>query len=143
MNRQEWIACLAKLTTPYDPPRATAAMLAYLPFLSDLPDAAFNPDSLEHVAMSARRLAIPDLAEVKRPLSEWWQNNRPQRPRIAAQPSREKIRHEASQEARNAVAGLLRGFTGHVAKKPHLEPRQNVIAPEVLAEIRANRAKTG
>lgn len=144
MTRQEWIACLAALTTPHDPPKATSAMMRYLPFLADLPDTAFTAASVEHVAMQPRRLAIPDLAEVKRPLSEWWRDNRPSAPRIALQATEgPRPAYRATPDEQNAVSGLLSAFTGHVAQKPHMAQRQNVIAPEVLAEIRAKREKTG
>ena len=78
-HRASWLAALAKLTTPHDAERAAAAMSAYMPFLLDLPEAAFTLASMRHVAMSPRRMMIPDLREVLDPLEAWWRENGPRR----------------------------------------------------------------
>lgn len=136
--RKEWIGMLARMASPVDPVKATAAMLHYVPLLSDMPDEAFNAASLEAVAMAPRRLHIPDLREVKEPLAAWWRENKP-RPRAIAAPAEDEERHEVSAEERAAVAQQLREFLNGFAKPEPERPkvRSHVIPPEVLAEARA------
>ena len=50
MKRQQWLAMLAKLTAPMDSTTAAQAFVAYLPMLTDFPDEAFCPASLDAVA---------------------------------------------------------------------------------------------
>lgn len=146
MNRNEWLAMLAKLTTPHDPVKALQAMLAYSPFLTDLPPAAFTAASVEYVAMQPRRLAYPDLSEVKGPLQAWWRDNGPRR---TALPSRREPQREESDmtpEQRAEAVRVLRSMTASVSA-----PSSNVATitpryadPAQLAEARkrlAERAK--
>jgi hypothetical protein len=103
----QWLAALAKLTTPHDPARAADAMRAYFPFLVDLPLAAFTRESLEHVALSPRRMMIPDLAEVVNPLRAWWRDHKPL---VAALPAPVvPDRPEPTDEERRRVREVLRG----------------------------------
>lgn len=89
MSRREWFSCLAKLVYPHHPASAVDAFRAYLPLLADIPDAAFTAQSLEAVARSPRRLALPDFDEVSTALRRWWRDNGPSSnrfPQIAYQP---------------------------------------------------------
>lgn len=145
--RQEWLAMLAKLVSPADPVKAGNALLAYRPFLADVPDQAFTSASLEHVAMQPRRLHIPDLSEVKGPLNQWWRDNRP-RPALLAAPERpvEREADSLTPEQRKAIQDgfrtLLAGMAPAEPKGPHT--RAHVIHPEVLAKLRAEaNAKLG
>ena len=142
--RVEWLGMLAKLATPADPAKAFAAMRAYLPFLADMPDAAFTSASLEHVAMTPKRLHIPDLSEVKGPLSAWWRDNRPARtalPAPAAKP--ETPRAEPTAAERDAVARTMRTYLGQVAPvvTERAPVRAHPVPPTVLAEARARLAR--
>lgn len=80
--RQKWAAVVAKLVFPHSPDKATDAILAYLPLLADLPDAAFTHRSAEAVATSTRRLAIPAYDELSTALRAWWRDNRPRQQAI-------------------------------------------------------------
>jgi len=104
----QWLAALAKLTTPHDPERAAEAMRAYFPILVDMPLQAFTRESLEHVALSPRRMMIPDLSEVVHPLRAWWRDNKRH---VAALPAPvEPDRPEPTDEERRRVREMLRGL---------------------------------
>jgi hypothetical protein len=140
-ERREWLAMLARMTTPHDPVRALEAMLAYLPLMDDLPDGAFTKDSLRHVATQPRRLHIPDLSEVVTPLTAWWRDNRPARTALAtprrAEPATE--RQPPTEAEKAAVAAALAPFR---SKRPAAEVvpiRANTLPPDVLARMRAQR----
>ena len=144
IDRITWLGMLAKLGTPADPVKALQAMEAYLPFLAELPDAAFTLASLEHVAMTAKRLHIPDLSEVKGPMSAWWRDTRPARTALPALTAKhEQPRAEPTQAEREAVARTMRTYLGQVA--PVVTERAPVRAhpapPTVLAEARARLAR--
>lgn len=136
-KRAEWLAMLAKLVTPNDPAKSLAAMLAFRPFLADLPDAAFTTASLEHTAMSPRRLHIPDLSEVKGPLAAWWREHRPRPTAIASQRSpQDEQRRPPTDEERAAVRAALAPFrTSREPERATVKP--NYAPPEMLAEARA------
>lgn len=138
-HRINWLGMLAKLVTPNDPAKAFGAMEAYLPFLATLPDEAFTPASVEHVAMSPRRLHIPDLSEVKAPLQAWWRENGPRRTAIAAPAKAAEPEYRASPEERAAVAEQLRALVADMAPSEPERPkvRAHIIPAEVLAEARA------
>lgn len=138
-HRASWLAALAKLTTPHDAERAAAAMSAYMPFLVDLPEAAFTLASMRHVAMAPRRMMIPDLREVLEPLVAWWRENGPRRVALPAPAKPAAEEYPVSLEERAAVA---RQFADLVASLKPAEPerpkvRSHVIPAEVLAEARA------
>lgn len=153
-HRAAWVAALAKLTTPHDPERGAAAMAAYLPFLADLPVQAFTLDSMRHVAMSERRMMIPDLREVLEPLTAHWRANRPH-PIVLAAPSArpEPERAPPTDEERAAVAAKVREAMAALSSRPASPartPQEQIVAlseapavrahhaaPEVLAEARA------
>lgn len=137
-HRALWLAALAKLTTPHDAERAAAAMSAYMPFLAEIPEAAFTLASMRHVAMRERRMMIPDLREVVEPLSAWWKDNRPTPTAIAAPAKPEPEHVEISAEERAAVARQLSGLIASLKPpEPQKRPRSHVLPPEVLAEARA------
>ncbi|PHX98317.1 MAG: hypothetical protein CK529_13770 [Rhodospirillaceae bacterium] len=144
IDRITWLGMLAKLGTPADPVKALQAMEAYLPFLAELPDAAFTLASLEHVAMTPKRLHIPDLSEVKGPLSAWWRDNRPARTALLAPAAKhDQPRAEPTLAEREAVARTMRTYLGQVA--PVVTERAPVRAhpapPIVLAAARARLAR--
>lgn len=144
MNRAEWLAMLAKLTTPHDPVKALQAMLAYSPFLADLPPAAFTPASVEHVAMQPRRLAYPDLSEVKGPLQAWWREHQPRRPALTVVRNPEPARPEPTPEERAAVAQAMREALAALKPPPEPQARQpqaRYAPPDVLAQARADLAR--
>lgn len=138
-HRASWLAALAKLTTPHDAERAAAAMSAYMPFLVDLPEAAFTLASMRHVAMAPRRMMIPDLREVLDPLEAWWREHGPRRVALPppAKPAAEEYR--VSPEERAAVAAQMRALVESLkpAEPERPKVRSHVIPAEVLAEARA------
>lgn len=133
-----WIAALAKLTTPHDAERAAGAMLAYMPFLVDLPDQAFTLASMRHVAMQERRMMIPDLREVLDPVSAWWRENKPRRVALPAPPP-EPERAPPTAEEREAVRQALAKFRSErSAAEPVVVPiRAHPVDPDHLATARA------
>jgi len=76
--RRKWLGMLATLVSPAFPADATAALLAYLPFLDDIPEGAFTRRSLEAVVASNRRQSVPSLDELRIPLLAWWRDNQPE-----------------------------------------------------------------
>ena len=82
-HRRVWAASVAKLVYPVDPARATAKIVDYLAFLTDVPTEAFNAHSAEAVALYDRRMALPSFDEVAKPLRAWWRENRPRANLIA------------------------------------------------------------
>lgn len=139
--RVQWLGLLAKLVTPGDPAKAFAAMEAFLPFLAEVPDAAFTTASLEHVAMAPRRLHIPDLSEVKGPLQAWWKQFGPRRVALPAPPPEPEP--EISAEERAAVSRQMRELADILAPPAPPKPavRAHVIAPSVLERLRAEAAE--
>lgn len=138
-HRASWIAALAKLTTPHDAERAAAAMSAYMPFLLEVPEAAFTLASMRHVATSPRRMMIPDLSEVLNPLEAWWRENGPRRTAIAAPAKPAEPEQCATPEERAAVAAQLRALVAELTPAEPGKPkvRAHLIPAEVLAEARA------
>ena len=78
--RRQWIAMLAKLTSPMESTTAGQAFAAYLPLLQDFPDAAFTPASVDHVAAQCH--GVPTYADVRAALGAWWRHNRPPEPAL-------------------------------------------------------------
>jgi hypothetical protein len=144
-HRATWIAALAKLTTPHDAERAAQAMSAYMPFLCELPEAAFTLASMRHVAMAQRRMMIPDLREVLDPLEAWWRENRPARtalPAPSVKPADPDV--PVSEDERQAVRRQLAALADSLAppKPERPAPRAHVFQPEVLERLREEaRAK--
>lgn len=140
--RREWLAMLARMSTPHDPVKAVEAMLHYLPLLSDMPEAAFTPASLEAVAMSPQNLHIRTLREVKEPLQAWWKENGPRRVALPAPPP--VVEPERSPEERAAIAQQMRELIASMRPAEPQRPkvRAHVIQPDVLAKLREEaRAK--
>lgn len=82
-SRKQWLAMLAKLTSPMESTTAAQGFAAFLPMLADFPDAAFSPASLDHVASNCHH-GVPNYADVRRHLGAWWMRNRPEVPELAA-----------------------------------------------------------
>lgn len=101
-DRRVWIAMLAKLVAPANSPEAAKALAAMLPFLGDYPEAAFNLQSLEHVARTTRRL--PSFAELTEALSGWWRENRPRPLAISYEATREGWQDQHARERAEAKA---------------------------------------
>jgi len=145
-HRASWVAALAKLTTPHDAERAAAAMSAYMPFLAEIPEAAFTLASMRHVAMQERRMMIPDLREVVEPLQAWWRENGPRRTAIAAPVKPPEPESQISAEEREAVRrqmlALAEAMTAKEApRRPQI--RAHTLPPTVLAEARARLRGNG
>ena len=80
-HRAQWIAMLAKLTSPMESTAAAQAFNAFLPMLADFPDAAFTPASLDHVASKCRG-GVPNYADIRSHIADWWKRNRPPLPEL-------------------------------------------------------------
>jgi hypothetical protein len=93
--RRKWLAMLAKLTAPMHPVEATKALCDMLPFLADMPDAAFTLASLEHVAASCRH-GCPNFGDLRAPLAEWWHDNRPAPTNLLAGPTPQQDRERTA-----------------------------------------------
>ena len=139
-----WVAALAKLTTPHDAERAAAAMMAYMPFLAELPDQAFTLASMRHVAMQERRMMIPDLREVLDPLQSHWRDNRPARAALPSPRQRpeERQRQPPTDAERLAVRLALDPFRSKRETATVVPIRATPLAPDVLAAAR-DMLKTG
>jgi hypothetical protein len=135
--RREWLAMLARMTTPHDPVKAMEAMLHYLPLMTDLPEAAFTPASLEAVAMAPQNLHIRTMREVKEPLAAWWRDNGPRRVALPAPPP-EPV-SQVSAEERASVARQIAALADSLAPREPQRPkvRAHSLPVAVLAEARA------
>jgi hypothetical protein len=144
-HRATWLAALAKLTTPHDAERAAGAMSAYMPFLAEIPEAAFTLASMRHVAMQERRMMIPDLREVIEPLQAWWRENGPRRTAIAAPVKPPEPEQHVSAEERASVARQLAALADTLAPKETRRPtvRAHVLPPSVLEQARARLRGNG
>jgi hypothetical protein len=127
LTRDHWFAALAALAYPADPAKAGLAFKPFLPWFSDLPDAAFTRAALEAVVTSPRKMAIPSYDEIRKPLAAWWRDNRPadvrlqsEYPRLAAPAPR----GEPTAEEAAAVADLVRALkaTTGAKRSAHLTP---------------------
>lgn len=97
-SRKQWLAMLAKLTSPMESTAAAQGFAAFLPMLTDFPDAAFTPASLDHVASNCHH-GVPNYADVRTHLGAWWKRNRPEVPELAAPlPPLPKLRTKAEAE---------------------------------------------
>ena len=145
-HRAQWIAMLAKLTSPMESTQAAMAFNAYLPMLADYPDAAFTHESLDYVASECRH-GVPSYADVRSHLGNWWKRNRPQPTQLAATDPLPELRtkEEADWAERVSVkaqrelkaigernnAAFLAAY-GHLPTEPlkpaHLTPEQLELA---------------
>lgn len=114
--RNKWLVALASLTYPANPGHAAAAFLAYLPFLDDLPDAAFTRGSLEAVVSSDRKMAIPALNEVRGPLGAWWRENRTwdALPAPAVPPDYDRFDGQPPEQVRKIVRAMVAEAHSHL-----------------------------
>ena len=102
--RRQWIAMLAKLTSPLESTAAGQAFNAYLPLLQDFPDAAFTPASVDYVASQCH--GVPTYADVRAGLGAWWRLNRPPPPALQAPPQADPLpRSKAEIAAAARVVG--------------------------------------
>lgn len=137
---------LAKLTTPHDPVKAASAFAAFLPMLTDFPDAAFCKASLEHVA--GRATFTPNYGFVRGELGGWWRDNRPDRRRLESNVVSLPVRQREgapSEEAKAAVSQIVHAWRRDVAKRSAASPHQPAaIKPSYLTpdQLRASYAST-
>ena len=96
-HRAQWIAMLAKLTSPMESTTAAQAFNAYLPMLADFPDAAFTPASLDHVASKCRG-GVPNYADLRSHIADWWKRNRPELPELPPPDPLPKLRTKEEAE---------------------------------------------
>jgi hypothetical protein len=144
--RAQWLGMLAKLTAPTEAGEAAQALMAYLPFLSQFPDAAFTTASLEHVASQCRRGA-PAYGEIRDHLASWWKENRPLHTAIA--PPLPPQRRAPTTDELEAVSSIVaRGIADieanyervYHAKKPEERPKARHLT---RTELNAAYAKDG
>ena len=132
-HRAQWIAMLAKLTSPMESTQAAIAFNAFLPMLTDYPDAAFTHDSLDYVATECH--GVPTYADVRQHLGAWWKRNRPQPLAIAdAVPELPPLRTDAeAAHARSLVAETV----------AHLKDREEERNAQLAKAIPSQPRKTG
>lgn len=75
IERNIWIAMVAKLCCPQDAAGAARSLMAYLPMLADFPPPAFTTQSAEAVARQNR--FTPSYAQLRDALADWWRDNQP------------------------------------------------------------------
>ena len=96
-SRKQWLAMLAKLTSPMESTTAAQGFAAFLPMLADYPDAAFTHASLDYVASECRG-GVPNYGDVRRHLGAWWKRNRPEVPELPAPDPLPKLRTKEEAE---------------------------------------------
>lgn len=96
-SRKQWLAMLAKLTSPMESTVAAQGFAAFLPMLADFPDAAFTPESLDFVASNCHH-GVPNYADVRTHLGAWWKRNRPQTEALPAPDPLPKLRTKEEAE---------------------------------------------
>lgn len=82
IERNIWIAMVAKLCHPQDAASAARSLMASLPMLADFPPPAFTVQSAESVARQNRY--VPSYAQLRAALAEWWRDNQPRHVQIGA-----------------------------------------------------------
>lgn len=112
--RRKWFAQLASLTYPASPGQAAEAFKVYMPMLAGIPDGAFTTRSLEAVATSPRKMAIPSYDEVAKPLGAWWRENRPFQTALPAPVIPDRV--PPTEEEHAVVAALTREAVGILAQ---------------------------
>jgi hypothetical protein len=143
---KQWLAVLANLYGPYRA-EAAAAFNTYVPMLKrDFTHEAFTPQSAAHVARQCP--SVPTYGKLCTALAEWWQDNRPQAPRLpapapATDPERDQWR-AMSEEARDAAIAAVKAKYGPLQRyqpAPDATPPKPIKArplkPEELAAARA------
>lgn len=130
-HRAQWIAMLAKLTSPMESTQAAQAFNAYLPMLADYPDAAFTSASLDYVASECQG-SVPNYGDVRRHLGNWWKRNRPEAPELPphSEPLPALRTPEEAARARLVVAETV------AALEHHEEQRNAQLAKTFLAQPR-------
>ena len=101
---REWCVSLGVLTAvSISRQEAEMKLAAYLPMLMQrFPDAAFTPQSLEHVAAQAVK-GFPTYGELAQWLGDWWREHRPTPPALPP-PEPIRQRDEPTAEEREHVA---------------------------------------
>lgn len=83
--RLKWCAALGRLCNPDHPDESTAALVAMLPMLADIPDAAFaSKSALDAVACAPRYTRTPTYADIRGALREWIKETAPIRTALPA-----------------------------------------------------------
>ena len=148
--RSKWFAQLASLTYPQSPGQAAEAFKPYLPMFSDMTDEAFTRASLEAVATSPRKMAIPSYDEIRKPLASWWRDNRPFQPTLPAPiipdrvPPTEAEKAIVSALTREAKAILAEAIAVKAAGgKPPSPPRTHYLGEAHLLAEYESKAKLG
>lgn len=80
IDRNIWVAMVAKLCAPQDAAGAARGLMAYLPMLADFPPPAFTAQSAEAVARANRY--VPSYAQLRDALADWWRDNQPRHTQI-------------------------------------------------------------
>ena len=129
MKRQQWLAMLAKLTAPMDSTTAAQAFVAYLPMLTDFPDEAFCPASLDVVATQCGY--APSYGALRKALGEWWKQHRPPSAAIEAPPPpKPRIPPDDFERAAvsRSVREILTGFS-EVTRQREAQLPQHITRP--------------
>lgn len=130
-HRAQWIAMLAKLTSPMESTAAAQAFNAFLPMLADFPDAAFTQASLDHVASKCRG-GVPNYADIRSHIGDWWKRNRPPPPELPPPPEPPKQHTEAEIAASTklvaaTVAALKAAAAYRDSQRPAMPERSQAI----------------
>jgi hypothetical protein len=122
--RREWLASLAMLVSPTFPAQAVDGLIPFLGFLEDIPDTAFTRDTLMEVVSAPRRLSIPSLDEIRKPLLAWVKDNRPASVRFAiAAPEAPARRGPPSEMEIAAVAAAMSQMASDTADRHAAMPQ--------------------
>jgi hypothetical protein len=125
--RQQWIAMLAKLTAPMNATTAAQAFAAYLPMLTDFPDAAFCDDSLKAVAAECGY--APSYGALRKALGTWWKQHRPlptalpEPPPPTLSPPTDAERAAVNRTVGQILAGIHEVSRQREAEIPHIAQR--------------------
>ena len=132
---------LAKLTAPMESTTAAQAFAAYIPMLSDFPDEAFCPTSLDAVATQCGY--APSLAgALRKALGERWKQHRPPSAAIEAPPPpKPRIPPDDFERAAvsRSVREILTGFS-EVTRQREAQLPQHITRPlpQFSRELLAN-----
>lgn len=106
-TRTQWLAALAKLTSPMHSADTALAFNAYVPLLTALPDAAFTADSLEYVAARCTH-GVPTYATMREHLTTHWRENRPNHLRLNAPDTLPTQRTTPTTDELESVASIVK-----------------------------------
>lgn len=144
IDRRIWAQKLGRMSSPSFPQEAIFEVLGYMPRLADFPDAAFTAESLTAAATVKKRQSTPAFDEVHGALREWWRDNRPRPPAIAAPRARAEPEvfvpptPEQRAEMARTVGEMLANVTGKEQGRSS-EFGTGHIDGEEMGRIRAER----